>query len=382
MPTLAERCSHPVRFSVQSLDTRTGTLSASREVLKACGSRQESKCPSCAAIYRGDCFALIRSGLANEDGDQEPLTFFTLTAPGAEVFGKVHSRRIKRKRNGKRYHYGCACGRYHKEGDPILGQPLNRGAYKYQEASDWNAASARLFSITMQKLARQVFGVDEKGKPLGKLDYIRVAEYQRRGLIHFHVLVRGLIDVRDFHAVVRGGETSSGTHIEKVQHKGFTWGRECHSAEITPGSRFGAGAYLVKLVGYAVKDVSDENGAGGFMGSMMRGASLNTCDCKSDTKCSAKQNRNPSDRSSICRRHRLARNGWGYRGHTLTKSRAWGTTFQAIRDERRHYVGKQSPPTLKAFDQACRDAALNGLTLQTPPRLTVWTRLIDRPALR
>jgi len=37
-------------------------------VLKACGSRRETICPSCAAIYRGDARHLVRAGLVGGKG--------------------------------------------------------------------------------------------------------------------------------------------------------------------------------------------------------------------------------------------------------------------------------------------------------------------------
>ncbi len=62
-------------------------------VLKACGSRSEIRCPSCAAIYRGDSRHLVRAGLEGGKGVDEvialhPAVFLTLTAPS---FGSVHT---------------------------------------------------------------------------------------------------------------------------------------------------------------------------------------------------------------------------------------------------------------------------------------------------
>ena len=61
-------------------------------VLKACGSRSELRCPSCATLYRGDARHLVRAGLEGGKGVDEsiaahPAVFLTLTAPG---FGAVH----------------------------------------------------------------------------------------------------------------------------------------------------------------------------------------------------------------------------------------------------------------------------------------------------
>ena len=75
---------------------RPGRLLKSRfpdnVVLKACGSRSELRCPSCATLYRGDARHLVRAGLEGGKGMDEsvaehPAVFMTLTAPG---FGAVH----------------------------------------------------------------------------------------------------------------------------------------------------------------------------------------------------------------------------------------------------------------------------------------------------
>jgi hypothetical protein len=236
--------------------------------------------------------------------------------------------------------------------------------------------------VTLQKLARFVFGTDATGKPLGKLDYIRVAEYQRRGLIHFHVLVRGYIDVRDFHALVRGGERKDGRKVSKVSHGDISWGRQCHLAHIRPGGRFGIGAYLVKVVGYAVKSIGDELDHGGQMGYEMRRVAPSTCVCTWESPCDAALGYGfEYENRQVCRRHRLSENGYGYLGHTLTKSRAWGTTFRDVRAERERYVAGATPKimALSAFGKARTLAATRGETLDVPRHLLVWSR---KPPLR
>ena len=64
-------------------------------LLKACGTRRESRCPSCAATYRADAYQLLAAGLKGGKGvpdsiSEHPRLFVTFTAPS---FGQVHSRR-------------------------------------------------------------------------------------------------------------------------------------------------------------------------------------------------------------------------------------------------------------------------------------------------
>jgi hypothetical protein len=96
-------CHHPIRLAgrVEHADRTTGEV---RQVyttdgepdgvlLKACGTRRESRCPSCAAVYRADAYQLLAAGLQGGKGVPEtvarhPRLFVTFTAPS---FGRVHT---------------------------------------------------------------------------------------------------------------------------------------------------------------------------------------------------------------------------------------------------------------------------------------------------
>jgi hypothetical protein len=94
-------CRHPIRLR-GSVIARTGdervrvfTTGGLPDgvFLKACGTRRETRCPACAAVYRGDARHLVRAGLIGGKGIDEsvaerPAVLLTLTAPS---FGPVHS---------------------------------------------------------------------------------------------------------------------------------------------------------------------------------------------------------------------------------------------------------------------------------------------------
>jgi hypothetical protein len=66
-------------------------------LLKACGNRRASACPSCSATYQADSFQLLAAGLRGGKGvletvTQHPRLFVTFTAPS---FGPVHSHRAR-----------------------------------------------------------------------------------------------------------------------------------------------------------------------------------------------------------------------------------------------------------------------------------------------
>ena len=66
-------CHHPIRLAgrVEQADRTTGEVrgmyDSGREpdgvLLKACGTRRESRCPSCASTYRADAYQLLAAGL-------------------------------------------------------------------------------------------------------------------------------------------------------------------------------------------------------------------------------------------------------------------------------------------------------------------------------
>jgi hypothetical protein len=100
-------CTHPVRLRgrVEHADAETGEVrtvySTEREpdaiLLKACGNRRASVCPSCSATYQADSFQLLAAGLRGGKGMPEtvaahPRLFVTFTAPS---FGRVHARKAQ-----------------------------------------------------------------------------------------------------------------------------------------------------------------------------------------------------------------------------------------------------------------------------------------------
>ncbi len=100
-------CHHPIRIqgSIRQVDKDSGEIrevySTDNEVdqtlLLRCGNRRESRCASCATVYRADAYQLVAAGLRGGKGVPEsvathPRLFVTLTAPS---FGAVHTRAKK-----------------------------------------------------------------------------------------------------------------------------------------------------------------------------------------------------------------------------------------------------------------------------------------------
>jgi hypothetical protein len=94
----------------------------------------------------------------------------------------------------QRCHPGAGCNQRHCDTDPCLGQAVNPASYDYAGAVIWNALAGVLWHRTTTLLIRHLaryLGVAEKGfRRLCRVSYGKVAEFQTRGLVHFHVIVR------------------------------------------------------------------------------------------------------------------------------------------------------------------------------------------------
>lgn len=128
-----------------------------------------------------------------------PLVFGTLTAPG---FGPVHTTRAGRAqcRSFRGTPRLCPHGRstrctaIHAEDDPRLGQPICPDCYDYPAhiAFNWYAPELwRRFTIAVRRALAHHSGmtVAEFGRRC-RVSFVKVAEFQRRGVVHFHALIR------------------------------------------------------------------------------------------------------------------------------------------------------------------------------------------------
>jgi hypothetical protein len=209
-------CHHPIRLAgrVEQADRLSGEVrtvyDSEREpdgvLLKACGTRRESCCPSCATTYRADAYQLLAAGLKGGKGVPEtvsrhPRLFVTFTAPS---FGRVHSRKAQGRlvlpchphRQGARCPHGnrAGCWQRHDEDDPRLGEPLCGRCYQAGAQVLWNSLAGRLWSRTTIYLYRtlaKAAGMSEAElRRLVRISFAKVAEYQKRGVVHFHAVIR------------------------------------------------------------------------------------------------------------------------------------------------------------------------------------------------
>jgi hypothetical protein len=173
----------------ETLRTYTTDTEPGGRLRIACGNRRASRCPACAWTYAGDTYHLIRAGLIGDDRHEIPATirhrprvFATLTAPS---FGPVHNRPA---------HGACRCGTAHRDDDSMLGTPLDPYAYDYAGAVLFNNHAGELWHRFVNRLRREIaaqVGITQKAfKEIARLSYGKVAEFQKRGAVHFHAVIR------------------------------------------------------------------------------------------------------------------------------------------------------------------------------------------------
>ncbi|MGX4658111.1 replication initiator [Micromonospora sp. SCSIO 07396] len=244
-------CTRPIRLTgtLATVEPATGRVLAEqhtdelpdRTLYKACGNRRAAQCPDCAWVYAGDAFQVVRCGLTGGKTipatvSAHPVVFATFTAPS---FGPVHHRHIPRHTCASRRRCDCrpapcrarstagtcphgqpaACFTRHDADDPQLGRPLCLDCYDHDHQAVWNYSSGELWRRTKQAIERHLTAVcrrrgiphvqvvTDSGRirrvPPVRVSHGKVAEMQRRGAVHFHVLLRlDGVDPHDRHALV------------------------------------------------------------------------------------------------------------------------------------------------------------------------------------
>jgi hypothetical protein len=379
-------CVRPIRLrgTARDIDTATGEIVSVQDtedlpdkvMYLPCGDRRESVCPPCAETYRADTYQLIRAGLAGGKGMPEsvaihPCVFATFTAPS---FGPVHTRvektggRVGRcypRRKARVCQHGrrISCGQRHTEDDPALGTPLCPACYDYDAAVVWNAHAGELWRRTIITLRRRL---DKLARPHGvrvRLSYAKVAEFQRRGLIHFHAIFR--LDGADPHHPERTipphpaltpealadliGQVTAAVWFATVPHPAkptgwdIRWGAQIDPRIVQVTSDGGitdiaVASYLAK---YATKSTEPAGIPPGRI-------TAENVEVYADTRthqgrliraCLKLGGHSHEDFKALRRwAHML-----GYRGHFATKSRRYSTTMRVLRAARREWNRRQYP---------------------------------------
>ncbi|MFZ0119334.1 MAG: replication initiator [Pseudonocardiaceae bacterium] len=369
-------CSHPVRLrgrvEHRSPTGRRAVYSTDGEpdrvLLIRCGNRRAAVCPPCSYEYTGDMWQLLYAGAAGggkgvpESIRSHPLVFATLTAPG---FGPVHTTRAGRAhcRPARGTPRLCSHGRpswctaIHAEDDPRLGQPICPDCYDYPAhiAFNWHAPELwrRLTIAVRRALAHQAgLSTAEFGRRC-RVSFVKVAEFQRRGVVHFHSLIR-LDGLGEDYQPPQIGIDATG--LAEAIHQA--------ALHVRLTVEMPAGPDLVLHFGDQLDTQTVNGGSSGQLTPEHAARYIAKYATKSAEHFGLGERRiTPEALPQLDVTHhadRLVRTAWqlgehpnyqglhrwihmiGFRGHFASKSRHYSTTLGAIRGERRTYRQQQA----------------------------------------
>ncbi|MEE6268170.1 replication initiator [Streptomyces diastatochromogenes] len=377
-------CAHPIHLtgSTTTRDADTGEIlhhydsrnEPGERLLVRCRNRRATVCAPCSRLHAGDTFHLVRAGLLGgknvpDDVREHPRLFVTLTAPS---FGPVHrftadGERCRPRRNAGRCEHGrsLSCPTAHDSADPLAGQPLCSDCYDYPAHVLWNAHVGRLWKAFTDNLYNHLaarMGRTRTGlRRTVRISYAKVAEYQKRAAVHVHVVVR--LDGADgpavpppawataevLTAVVRSAARA--VHLRTPYNLALGeyelhWGGELDARPLRAfGGREGladeaVAAYVAKYVTKGAADTA---------------IGLDHPIAALDDFTTGRLSAHVRTLVQTCWRlgglpelEPLRLRAWahtlGYRGHILTKSRVYSTTYGALREERAEYRRDGSQP--------------------------------------
>ncbi|OWA14937.1 replication initiation protein [Streptomyces sp. CS159] len=370
-------CTRPVRLdghrTEYAVDRTTGEIGRvlhhldssalpAGQLLVRCNNRRATRCAACAETYRRDTYHLITAGLRGGKGTPErvathPRVFATFTAPG---FGPVHNRPT-----GGR---PCRCGLRHDDQDPALGTPLDPDTYDYEAAVLWNAHAGTLwqrFSIYLRREVAKRAGLTQRAfQEHARISFAKVAEYQKRGAVHFHAVIRidgpeGGDSVPPAWATaelltdaIRAAATAArvdGPEVDGRPHT-FVFGRQLdvrtiRSADFDDGQDLTERAVAAYIAKYATKGAETATGTLDrpirFLAELAQARITEHARRMIRTAWTLGARTELADLRLRAWAHML-----GFRGHFSTKSRRYSTTLGALRDARADWRRAQATPAM------------------------------------
>jgi len=380
-------CERPIRLvgHLHTIDPSTGEVLSSRStetlpdgvIYVPCGDRRASVCPACAETYRADTYHLIHAGLTGGKGvpdtvTSHPVVFATFTAP---AFGAVHSRTVdpttgkvkpcRMRRSIERCPHGrvMSCPQRHAANSSCLGQPLCPRCYDYAHHVVWNAWAPELWRRTRIAADRQLRHLERTYGVTLRLSYAKVAEYQTRGLIHFHALIRldaidrtnpelilpppAAITAADLDHIITTAAVSTKfitpPHPSNPGGWPITWGNQL---DIRPVG-FTGELTDIAVAGYLAKYATKSTEATGHLATRITTETINsyhnlaTHTARLIVTCwnlgHRPDHEHPNDWKTSYGRLRHWAHMLGYGGHHTTKSRRYSTTQTALKTARRHW---------------------------------------------
>jgi hypothetical protein len=367
-------CANPVQSS--AYDPELGRRVA---VMIRCGNRRAAICTSCSDLYAADTWQLVHAGAQGghhgmpETTANRPQVFATLTAPS---FGAVHTSSGRTgladtvchpANSGKSYClHGKAlqCNVVHSSDDPEVGQPLCPDCYDYtgHVLFNWHAPELwRRFTIALRRAVAarlRLIGIDTDA---ARVSFVKVAEYQRRAVVHYHSLIRldptddddsttgksdSAVSTMELATIVRQAaervhlpvavSSPADTSSQESGDRMLRFGTQIDVQPLTgaddtgkPGLARRVAAYLAK---YTTKSVAEF----GIAARRISPAAIGELDISAHIRrilsTLAKLATLPGNAAMLGWLHTL-----GYRGHITTKSRRYSITMTALRAARHNW---------------------------------------------
>jgi hypothetical protein len=333
----------------------------------SCKDRRHVVCPSCSYLYRTDAWILVSTGLVGGKGTPEAVgthhrLFITVTAPS---FGAVHTIKTRgscvgrsnlpspRQQNVCEHGRARHCPQRHEEGSAELGRPLCDQCFDYEGAVLWNAHASKLWNNTIQSIRRLLAtagGLNQRNlKSVAQVHYLKVAEMQRRGLVHFHLVLRadGPVEIGEptpewltielLHQVV--GQAIRRSAAVSPDGQIFRWGRRLDVQELAIESNNGAAisSYLAKYV------TKTTDGSTELAHRFTSRRQIDSLVDDPHLRALAVTSWNLASRPELEQFHlRNRANSFGFTGLPITKSRDYSTTFTALREARAAFMAERN----------------------------------------
>nr|WP_308312763.1 replication initiator [Streptomyces sp. ISL-11] len=261
------------------------------------------------------------------------------------------------------------CMAVHAPDDPLVGQPICPGCYDYPAHVLWHAHAGQLwdrFTRTTRRHLATTAGLPQTRFPdHARLSFAKVAEYQNRAAIHVHAVVRldgptgpenpppvwGTADLLAAAVGVAARVVTVRTPYSPVSGEhDLRWGTQLDARPLRAFNDTGdladeaVAAYVAK---YVTKGATDT--AGGTDHRIRTADETNAAPLSPHVRTLM---RTCWDLGALAEYAHLRLRAWahtlGYRGHILTKSRAYSTTYTALRAQR----AEHERPTVQLPDNA------------------------------
>lgn len=322
-----------------------------------CRNRRATRCAPCSREHAGDTFHLVRAGLAGGKGipasvRTHPRLFVTLTAPS---FGSVHRAGVCHPARRGTCPHGIrrGCGLTHQSTAPGVGQPLCPHCYDYTGHVLWNAAAPALWKAFRDNLYHHLAiraGVGRTAvRRLLRVSAAKVAEYQKRGAVHFHAVIR--LDGPAGPETVPPGWATTALLLETVRTAAaavaltppdssaygdvrlrFGGQIDAHELSSGDGSRITDDAVAAYVAKYTSKSVEAAGAVDRRLTSLAEIRALRVTSHVRALIITAWR------LGGLAELDHLRLRAWahmlGYRGHCLTKTRAYSTTYRQLRTDR------------------------------------------------